>query len=76
MYPAELEEIKAQFKDFLGKVIFNQAYLFEVLHCFFLKKKGVSLRMYIHYRKLNKVTIKNKYPLSLGLMLYLINSKE
>ena len=29
----------------------------------FLKKKDGSLRMCIVYRKLNKVTIKNKYPL-------------
>ena len=29
----------------------------------FVKKKGKSLRMYIDYGELNKVTIKNKYPL-------------
>ena len=30
----------------------------------FMKKKDGSLRMYIDYRLLNSVTVKNKYPLS------------
>ena len=29
----------------------------------FLKKKDRTMRLYIDYRELNKVTIKNKYPL-------------
>ena len=29
----------------------------------FVKKKDVSMRMCIDYRQLNKVTIKNRYPL-------------
>ena len=29
----------------------------------FVKKKDGSLRLYINYRKLNQVTVKNKYPL-------------
>jgi hypothetical protein len=28
-----------------------------------VKKKDDTLRLYIYYRQLNKVTIKNKYPL-------------
>lgn len=28
----------------------------------FVRKKDDTLRMYIDYRQLNKVTIKNKYP--------------
>ena len=31
----------------------------------FVRKKDKSLRMCIDYHALNKVTIKNKYPLSL-----------
>ncbi|GKC65510.1 putative reverse transcriptase domain-containing protein [Tanacetum coccineum] len=30
---------------------------------FFVKKKDGSLRMSIHYRELNKLTVKNRYPL-------------
>ena len=30
---------------------------------FFVKKKDSALKMCIDYRELNKVTIKNKYPL-------------
>ena len=30
----------------------------------FVKKKDASIRMCIDYRELNKVTIKNRYPLS------------
>lgn len=29
----------------------------------FVKKKDGSMRMFIDYRRLNQVTIKNKYPL-------------
>ena len=29
----------------------------------FVKKKDGTLRLYIDFRKLNKVTVKNKYPL-------------
>ena len=29
-----------------------------------MKKKDGTLRMYIDYRQINKVTMKNKYPLS------------
>ena len=34
------------------------------LRCLFVNKKNGSLRMYIDYRQLKKVTIKNMYPLS------------
>ena len=34
----------------------------ELLYCL-LKRKYVSLKMYIDYRALNKLIIKNKYPL-------------
>ena len=33
--------------------------------CFFVKKKDSSLRLCVDYRKLNEVTVKNRYPLPL-----------
>ena len=51
----ELKELKDQLKDLLDK-----GFIRPVL---FVKKKYGSLRMCINYRQLNKVTIKNKYPI-------------
>ena len=60
---AELKELKVQLKDLLDKD-FTQLSIFPwgalVL---FLNKKDTSLRMCMDYHQLNKVTIKNKYPL-------------
>ncbi|RVW27839.1 RNA-directed DNA polymerase-like [Vitis vinifera] len=44
---------------------------------FFQKKQDRSLRMCVDYRALNKVTIKNKYPISLAIDLFdrLTNAK-
>ncbi|KAH0725795.1 hypothetical protein KY284_001660 [Solanum tuberosum] len=53
MAPAELKELKEQLKDLLDKGA----------PLLFVKKKYGSLRMCIDYRQLNKVTIKNKYPI-------------
>nr|GFA80908.1 putative reverse transcriptase domain-containing protein [Tanacetum cinerariifolium] len=41
----------------------------------FVKKKDRSFRTCIDYRELNKLTVKNRYPLP-GLMTYLINFKK
>jgi len=63
MAPAELKELKAQLKDFLDKGFIQPSISPWGALVLFKKKKDGSLRMYIDYRQLNKVTIKNKYPL-------------
>ena len=63
--PAELKELKAQLKDLLDKGFVLPSISPWAAPVLFLKKKDGSLRMCIDYRQLNKVTIKNKYHLSL-----------
>lgn len=65
MAPPELEELRRQLKELLdagfirpSKAPFGAPVLFQ-------KKQDGSLRMCIDYRALNKVTIKNKYPIPL-----------
>ncbi|XP_069145563.1 uncharacterized protein [Solanum lycopersicum] len=63
MAPSELREIKAQLQKLLGKCFIRpSAYPWDA-PILFVKKRDESFRMCIDYRKLNKVTIKNKYPL-------------
>ena len=64
MASAKLKELKVQLKDLLHKVFIQPNISPWSALVFFVKKKDVSFRMCIDYRQLNKVTIKNKYPLS------------
>ncbi|XP_070017380.1 uncharacterized protein [Nicotiana sylvestris] len=63
MAPAELKELKAQLKDLLNKGFIRPITSPWGAPVLFVRKKDGSLRMCIDYRQLNKVTIKNKYPL-------------
>ncbi|XP_070034799.1 uncharacterized protein [Nicotiana tomentosiformis] len=63
MSPTELRELKEQLRDFLEKGFIRPSTSPWEAPVLFVKKKDGSLRMCIHYRHLNKVTIKNKYPL-------------
>ena len=63
MDPTELKELKAQLKDLLDKSFIRPSISPWGAPFLFVKKKDESLRMCIDYRQLNKVTIKNKYPL-------------
>ncbi|XP_070002054.1 uncharacterized protein [Nicotiana sylvestris] len=63
MAPAELRELKEQLKDLLDKGFIRPSTSPWGAPVLFVRKKDGSLRMCIDYRQLNKVIIKNKYPL-------------
>ena len=63
MAPAKLKDIKAQLKDSLDKGFIRPSISPWSAPILFVKNKDESPRMCIDYRQLNKVTIKNKYPL-------------
>ena len=65
MAPTELKELKAQLNDLLDNVFIRPSISPWSTPVLFVKKKYWSLRMCIDYHQLNKVTIKNKYPLPL-----------
>ncbi|XP_060960989.1 uncharacterized protein LOC133031495 [Cannabis sativa] len=60
---AFVTELKAQLQDLLDKGFIRPSYSPWGAPLLFIKKKDGSMRMCIDYRELNKVTIKNKYPL-------------
>ncbi|KAH0669048.1 hypothetical protein KY289_023541 [Solanum tuberosum] len=63
MEPTELKELKEQLKDLQDRGFIRPSVLPWGAPILFVRKKNGSLRMCIDYRQLNKVTIKNKYPL-------------
>ena len=63
MAPAELRELKAQLEDLLSKGFIRPSISPWGAPVLFVKKKYGSLRLCIDYRQLNRVTIRNQYPL-------------
>ncbi|KAH0710891.1 hypothetical protein KY284_012318 [Solanum tuberosum] len=63
MAPAELKELKEQLNDLLEKGFIRPSHSPWGAPILFVKKKDGSLRMCIDYRQLNRVTVKNRYPL-------------
>ena len=63
MAPVELKELKEQLKDLLDKGLIKPNISPWGSPVLFVKKKDGFLKMCIDYRQLNKVTIKNKYPI-------------
>ena len=63
MTPAELKELKQQLQELLDKKFIHLSYSLWRALVLFVKKKDGLMRMCINYHDLNKVTIKNKYPL-------------
>ena len=63
MAPAELKELKDQLQDLLSKGFIRPSVSPWGAPVLFVKKKDGTMRMCIDNRQLNKVTVKNKYPL-------------
>ena len=63
MAPAELKELKVQMEELLSKGFVKTSTSSWGAPVLFVKKKYGSLRLCIDYRQLNKVTIRNQYPL-------------
>ena len=63
MAPSELKELKVQLQDLVDRGFIRPSVSPWGAPILFVKKKDGSLRLCVDYRQLNKVTIKNKYPL-------------
>ena len=60
---AELEELRRQLKDLTDKGFIQPSKSPFGAPVLFVKKKDGSMRMCVDYRALNKITVKNSYPL-------------
>jgi hypothetical protein len=63
MAPAKLKELKEQLQELIDRGFIHPSVLTREAPVLFVKKKDGSMRLCIDYRELNRVTIKNKYPL-------------
>ncbi|KAL0324943.1 UNVERIFIED_CONTAM: Transposon Ty3-G Gag-Pol polyprotein [Sesamum radiatum] len=63
MAPLELKELKKQLEELLDKGFIRPSISPWGAPVLFVKKKDGSMRLCIDYRQLNRITIKNKYPL-------------
>ena len=60
---SELQELKVQLQELLDRGFIRPSTSPWEAPVLFAKKKDKTLRLCIDYRQLNKVTIKNRYPL-------------
>ncbi|KAF5786109.1 putative nucleotidyltransferase, Ribonuclease H [Helianthus annuus] len=61
--PTEMKELRTQLDDLVAKGFIRPSSSPWGAPILFVKKKDGSMRLCIDYRELNKVTIKNRYPL-------------
>ncbi|GJX42037.1 putative reverse transcriptase domain-containing protein [Tanacetum coccineum] len=61
--PAEMQELSTQLQELSDRGFIRPSFLPWGAPILFVKKKDGSFRMCIDYRKLNKLTVKNRYPL-------------
>ncbi|KAL9230890.1 hypothetical protein vseg_006183 [Gypsophila vaccaria] len=63
MVPVELQKLKKKLEEMIEKGFIKPSVSPWGAPVLFVKKKDGSMRLCIDYRELNKVTIKNRYPL-------------
>lgn len=63
MAPKELQELQKQLQELLDMGFIRPSVSPWGAPVLFVKKKDGSMRMCINYREINRLTIKNKYPL-------------
>jgi hypothetical protein len=63
MAPTELKKLKEQLRELIDKGFIRPSVSPWGAPVLFVKKKDGSMRLCIDYQELNRVTIRNKYPL-------------
>ena len=65
MLKNELTMLRAYLKKYLKNNYIKLSNLSTNTFIFFIKKKNDNLKLYVNYKNLNKIIVKNRYSLSL-----------